>query len=194
MTPAKTRVETSAASAVGNSSSVLMTYRAILWLALAAYPFVLKGMHAASEFANPLLVRGLGFLGLAAACIPAAMALLCLHELPKLKLTEHVRRNVGREAILGGISAALFIVINNSLNLMKLLPLRDGTWWTLITLIFLMKFLPVRTNRFSSEVGTRKIHIAAAAVILHGAYAVKARIYALGCRRGGRLAFSPRTS
>ena len=143
-----------------------MAYRVILWITLAAYPFFLKGMHAASEFGNPLLVRGLGFLGLAATCIPAAMALFCLYELTKVNLPEAVRRTVGREALLGAISASLFIVVNNGLNLMKLLPLRDRTWWVLITLIFLMKFLPVRTSRFSSEVMTRKIHIGAACVVL----------------------------
>ena len=178
MTPVKSRTETIATgeaqktsgrpapAQLKDSAPLLMAYRVILWITLAAYPFFLKGMHAASDFSNPLVVRGLGFLGLAATCLPAAMALFCLHELPKVNLPERVRRTIGREAVLGAVSASLFIVVNNGLNLMKLLPLRDRTWWVLITLIFLMKFLPVRTSVFSSETRTRKIHIYAASVVL----------------------------
>jgi succinate dehydrogenase/fumarate reductase cytochrome b subunit len=182
LTPVKSRIGTVAARKIQmagarqaqqsptpqfkKSSPLLMTYRVILWIALAAYPIVLQGMHAASEISNPVAVRALGFLGLAATCLPVAMALLCLHELPKINLPERVRRTIGREAVLGAVSASLFIVVNNSLNLMKLLPLRDRTWWVLIALIFLMKFLPVRTSVFSSEIRTRRIHIGAASVVL----------------------------
>src|ERR1019366_1454873 len=96
LTPVKSRTETiatreaqkapgrPAAAQLKASSPLLMLYRVILWVTLAAYPFFLKGMHAASDFSNPLVVRGLGFLGLACTCVPAAMALFCLHELPKV--------------------------------------------------------------------------------------------------------------
>ena len=115
MTPAKSRTETlltreakrtsgSPALPLQESSAILMTWRVILWAALAAFPFFLKGMHAAAGFSSPLLVRGLGFLGLAATCLPVAMALLCLHELAKVNLPERVRRTVGREAVLGAVS------------------------------------------------------------------------------------------
>ncbi len=145
--------------------------RSILWLALAGYPFFIRAMHSVAGHSDALAVRTAGFLLLSAACLPAAMAMLCLHQLPTQNVAQPVRRAVGREAVLGAISPALFVAIDTGLSLAGWLPLRDGVWWLLLAGVFSLRFVALREVRIASDVGTHKVHIASALVLMSFAVA-----------------------
>lgn len=140
--------------------------RTILWVALGGYPFLIRGIHAAAGLANPLAVRAAGLLLVVAACLPVAMALFCLRELPRLSVAESVRRAVGREAVLGAVSAALFVALDSALNPAGLAGWRDEVWWLLLAAVFALRFVPAREFRLFSDVRTHKVHIASGLVLL----------------------------
>jgi hypothetical protein len=110
-------------------------------------------MYFATYLANPVFVRIIAFLALAGTLLPVACAMLCLKALPSASLSEKTRRTVAREAVLGAVSAALFIVVSK-------------LWWIVLGLVFLMRFLPLRKHKFSPGMAVRKIHIAAAIPLL----------------------------
>lgn len=162
------------------SGRALPVYRVLLWAFLVAYPVLLRGMYLATHIGNPLVARAIAFIGLAGTVFPAALAMFCLHALPGAGLSERARRTVGREAVLGAVSCALFIVVNNGLDLTGHLAWRDRVWWLLLGLVFLQRWLPARRSGFSSAILIRKIHIAAAIpLLLYGVTHIASHLTAL---------------
>jgi hypothetical protein len=167
--------------AADSSSKALVSYRAILWVALLTYPLVPTLLFHGAQLAGPAAAVSGFLLAYTWAVSGPVMAWLALCEADRVKLNRAEHPQVVKEAMLAVIGAPFFVWSGVALRWINLGGRQTELWYLLLATVAISRWLPPPKARLTRGDSLQRVHrISAMLLLLFGMVHVTNHVAAVG--------------
>src|SRR5215472_2058798 len=152
--------------AADGSSKALVSYRAVLWVALLTYPLVPTLLFRGAHLAEPAAAVS-GFLVAYAWSVSGpVMGWLALCEADRIKMNRAEHLQLVNEAMLAAIGAPFFVWSGVALRWIHLGGRQTELWYLLLAAVGTSRLLPLPKARLTRSDSVQRVHRVSAMLLL----------------------------